>query len=104
MEWLEYIINILSGLLICIPLIVELVKTVKNYIQEKNWVQLVQMVFVYMAEAEEKFEDGATRKEWVMSMVEAAARSINYNYDEIAKKSISDMIDAACAMAKEVNK
>lgn len=38
-----------------------------------------------------------------MASVESAAKSINYNYDEVAKKKVSDMIDAICATAKIVN-
>ena len=103
MEWLEIIVSILSGLIVCIPLVVKLVNVVKVAVKEKNWAKIVEMTFDYMAEAEKKFQDGATRKEWVMGMVEVAAKQVNYNYDDIARKSISDMIDAACAMAKMVN-
>ena len=38
-----------------------------------------------------------------MAGVESAAKSINYNYDEVAKQKVSDMIDAICATAKIVN-
>ena len=46
---------------------------------------------------------GATKKAYVMASVESAAKSINYNYDEVAKQKVSDMIDAICATAKIVN-
>lgn len=103
MEIVELICSLLIGLATCIPLAVKLIQTVKIATQEKNWEQLVQMAFEYMIEAEKKFESGASRKEWVMSMIKIAAKQINYNYDEVAEKSISDMIDNACAMAKKVN-
>ena len=53
-----------------------------------------------MAEAEEKFADGATRKEWVMAMVQASAESINYNVD---MEAISELIDSLCDLTKAVN-
>lgn len=103
MEWVELISAILIGLATCIPLAVKLINYVKIAIKEKNWAQLVELAFKYMIEAENKFEDGASRKEWVMGMIEVAAKQINYNYDAVARNSISNMIDAACAMAKTVN-
>lgn len=53
-----------------------------------------------MEEAEEKFTDGATRKEWVMAMVQTSAEYINYPVDT---QALSDMIDALCDMTKIVN-
>lgn len=100
----ELILSILSGLAVCIPLVIELVKAVKSATKEKNWSLLVSMTFSYMQEAERNFKDGATKKEWVMDMIEAAADSINYEYNDTAKAKISEMIDAACDMAKVVNK
>lgn len=104
MEWLEIIISILSGLTVCIPLVIKLVESVKMAVREKNWNQLIELTFSYMKQAEKNFEDGATKKKWVMSMIEETASSINYNYDEEAKNKISVMIDAACSMSKEINK
>ena len=37
MEWYEILIEILSGLIIMIPLVVKLVKYVKAAAMEKNW-------------------------------------------------------------------
>lgn len=53
-----------------------------------------------MEEAEIKFADGATRKEWVMAMVQASAESINYDIDMSA---ISELIDGLCDLTKKVN-
>lgn len=100
----KLILSILSGLAVCIPLVIKLVKAVKSATKEKNWSLLVSMTFSYMQEAERNFKDGATKKEWVMDMIEAAADSINYEYNDTAKSKISEMIDAACDMAKVVNK
>ena len=51
------IVSILSGIAACIPLVVQLVKYVKQAVQEKNWNQLVTMVMKLMEEAEKKFEE-----------------------------------------------
>ena len=100
MAWYEIGVSILSGLVITIPLVVKLVEYVKVAIQEKNWKQLIVLVMNLMAEAEDKFDNGADRKSWVMSMVEAAAKTINYPID---LEQVSELIDSLCAMSKKVN-
>lgn len=103
MSWVDIVVSIMSGLSVCIPLVVKLVNVVSTYVKEKNWSQIVAIVLDLMKEAETLFSDGATKKAYVMASVESAAKSINYNYDEVAKQKVSDMIDAICATAKIVN-
>lgn len=103
MSWVDIVVSIMSGLAVCIPLVVQLVKVVRASVKEKNWSQIVAIVLDLMKEAETLFADGATKKAYVMASVESAAKSINYNYDEVAKQKVSDMIDAICATAKIVN-
>ena len=103
MSWVDIVVSILSGLAVCIPLVVKLVNVVSTSVKEKNWSQIVAIVLDLMKEAETLFSDGATKKAYVMASVESAAKSINYNYDEVAKQKVSDMIDAICATAKIVN-
>ena len=103
MSWVEIVVSILSGLAVCIPLVVQLVNVVRTSVKEKNWSQIVTIVLDLMKQAETLFAEGAARKAWVMAGVESAAKSINYNYDEVAKQKVSDMIDAICATAKVVN-
>ena len=100
MEWYEIIISILSGLAATIPLVIKLVEWVQKAIQERNWNQLVTLVMNLMAEAEYKFDNGEDRKEWVLSMVEASAKTINYAVD---LEQVGVLIDALCAMSKKVN-
>lgn len=102
-NWVEIVVSILSGLAVCIPLVVKLVNTVREAVKEKNWSQIVTIVLDLMKQAETLFAEGAARKAWVMAGVESAARSINYNYDDAAKQKVSDMIDAICATTKVVN-
>lgn len=103
MSWVEIVVSILSGLAVCIPLVVQLVNVVRASVKEKNWSQIVAIVLDLMKQAETLFSEGAAKKAWVMAGVESAAKSINYNYDEVAKQKVSDMIDAICATAKIVN-
>ena len=103
MSWVDIVVSIMSGLAVCIPLVVKLVNVVSTSVKEKNWSQIVAIVLDLMKEAETRFSDGATKKAYVMASVESAAKSINYNYDEVAKQKVSDMIDAICATAKIVN-
>jgi hypothetical protein len=81
MEWYKIIIEILSGLIIMIPLVVELVKYIKAAAMEKNWNDLLKLIMNLMAQAESKFDNGADRKEWVLVMVKASADTINYPID-----------------------
>ena len=103
MSWVDIDVSIMSGLAVCIPLVVKLFNVVSTYVKEKNWSQIVAIVLDLMKEAETLFSDGATKKAYVMASVESAAKSINYNYDDVAKQKVSDMIDAICATAKIVN-
>ena len=100
MEWLEILVSILSGLATAIPLIVGLVKYIQKAIKEKNWNQLVTMVMNFMQEAENKFDNGLERKEWVLMMVKASADTIDYDID---LAQVSEMIDALCNLTKVVN-
>jgi hypothetical protein len=100
MEWHEIFVEILKGLIIVVPLVVSLVKYIKQAIQERNWQQLVALVMNLMAEAEGKFDNGADRKTWVLSMIEASANTINYPIDI---EHVGELIDSLCAMSKVVN-
>lgn len=99
-EWVRMVVAILSGLATSIPLVVQLVKYVQKTIREKNWPEVMKVVTDYMTRAETMFEKGADRKEWVMTMVEAFAVTVDYDID-MAK--ISDLIDELCRMSKKVN-
>ena len=94
------VVAVLTGLAAAIPLAVKLYQAVKAAVQEKNWTRLLGLVVDLMEEAETKFADGATRKEWVMAMVQTSAEYINYPVDT---EALSEMIDALCDMTKIVN-
>lgn len=97
---IDLIVAILAGLATCIPLAYNLVKYVKQAAQEKNWNALLGLVMKLMEQAEKKFEDGATRKDWVMAMVQTSAEYINYPVDA---QALSDLIDSLCNLTKKVN-
>ena len=101
MEWMKYVVAILTGLATAIPLVIKLVEYVQKAVKEKNWNKLLDLVMSLMEEAEKKFEDGATRKEWVMAMVKSSADSINYDID---MEAVSELIESLCEMSKIVNK
>lgn len=100
MEWVEFALSILVGLTTAIPLVIKLIEYVQKAVKEKNWNALLAMVMDYMEIAEEKFETGAERKEWVLSMVEASAATVNYDIDLAV---IDKLIDSLCSMTKVVN-
>lgn len=102
-EWTHMIVAILSGLTTIttiITLVAQLIKYVKKAIQEKNWPEIVKVVVKYMERAEDMFESGADRKEWVMAMVKVSSELVNYDLD---MDRISDLIDSLCQMSKVVN-
>ena len=99
-QWTDLIVAIFVGLATAIPLIIELVKYVKAAIKEKNWNVILNLVIQYMQVAEEKFESGAERKEWVLEMVKESAKTVDYDLDLTA---ISNLIDQLCNMSKLVN-
>lgn len=94
------VVAVLTGLAACIPLTVKLVQYIQKAVQEKNWGALLGLVVDLMEEAEAKFDEGATRKEWVMAMVQTSAEYIAYPIDTAA---LSDLIDALCDMTNVVN-
>lgn len=104
MEHIDLLVQVLAGLAAVIPLVVELVKYVQKATKEKNWNAILKLTIDYMKTAETMFEDGASRKEWVLAMVQSSAVSINYDLDEEALAKISELIDSICAAADVINK
>lgn len=97
---ISLIVALLTGLAAAIPLAMKLAQYVKQAVQEKNWGALLGLVVDLMEEAEQKFDDGATRKDWVMAMVQTSVEYINYPVDV---EALSVMIDRLCDMTKVVN-
>ena len=100
MELYEIIVKILAGLVVIIPLVAELVKYVKKAGKEENWTDLMTLVISLMKQAEDMFEYGADKKMWVMSMISASAKTLNYDVD---LDQVSVWIDALCDMSKIIN-
>lgn len=100
MDWVNVIVSILSGLAVAIPLVVELVKWIKTAIQEKNWQELLRLITNLMEEAEVKFDNGADRREWVLTCVKASADTINYKID---LEQVGQLVDSLSALSKVVN-
>ena len=99
-NWIQIIVSIISGLLICVPLVIKLVEYVIKAIQEKNWQNVMQLVLRLMTEAEKNFETGAERKEYVMDSIIAMKDTLNC---EIDMNAISAMIDSICDASKIIN-
>ncbi len=100
LDWVSIIVQLLAGIATAIPLVFQLVKYVQKAIKEKNWNDLLKLVMNLVAAAEQKFDNGAERKEWVLAMVKASSDTINY---DINMDEISALIDSLCDMAKVVN-
>lgn len=100
MDWVQLLVSVLAGLATAIPLAIKLVEYVQKAVKEKNWGKVLDMVMKYMATAEDKFDNGADRKEWVLAMVRASAETVNYDID---MEVIGKLIDDLCNMSKKVN-
>ena len=103
MDTANIIIAILSGCAVCIPLAIKLVQYVSTSVKEKNWSDIVKLAIEYMTDAELKFTDNETRKQWVLGMVKSSAKSVNYDLDDVSLHKIGDMIDSICLAAKTIN-
>ena len=99
-NWIELIIAILSGITVCVPLVVQLVKYVKAAIQEKNWSKVLALVLNLMTEAERAYASGEERKIFVMNSIESIKDTLNYQVD---MNQISDIIDQIVAASKVIN-
>ena len=98
--WIQAIISIFSGVAVLVPLIVKLVQYVQANTKEKNWSSLMVLVMNLMAQAEQMFDKGADKKEWVINELKAVASTLNY---EIDWNVVSEMIDKICDVSKEIN-
>lgn len=103
MDWFNVIINILSGLCVCIPLVYKLVITVISYVKEKNWNQIIVMTTEYMATAETMFKTGAEKKSWVIEMLKTSSKVSNFDLTEENLLKISELIDDMCELSKKIN-
>ena len=103
MTFINFILEHAAAIVAIIGLLYTTVKFVTDAAQKKNWTALVALVMADMKTAEEQYADGATRKQWVMSMLKAHAAACNYALTDEDITKISDMIDAMCDMAKTVN-
>ena len=96
----KYLPSILVGIAVLIPLVVALVKYVTKAAQDKNWNIIVKMVLDLIVQAEKDYSTGAEKKEFVMNQLRVMATTVDF---EIDWDKVSDLIDALCDMAHEVN-
>ncbi len=100
MRYTQLAVSVLSGLAVCIPLVIKLIEYVQKAVKEKNWGALMKLIMDYMAQAETMFADGADRRQWVLAMVASSAKSLNCEADP---QTVGRMIDELCDMSKAVN-
>ena len=96
----KYLPTILVGLAAIIPLVAALIKYVTKAADSKNWNIIVKMVLDLMVQAEQDYSSGAAKKAFVMNQIVVLAKSVDF---EIDMDKVSDLIDALCDMAHEVN-
>lgn len=96
----KYLPPILVGLAVLIPMVIALIKYVTKAAEDKNWNIIVKMVLDLMVQAEQDYSTGAEKKEFVMNQLKVMAETVDF---EIDWNKVSDLIDALCDMAHEVN-
>ena len=99
----QLIVLICAVLAMAIPFGIKFYQKSQALIKEKNWPRLVSALSHYMEEAERMFEEGADKKAWVLTMIQATADEIEYDLTEEDMKNLSDLIDTLCDMSKVVN-
>lgn len=100
MDIVQLVVSLLAGLATAIPLVVALIKYVSTAVKEGNWSELLSTILDLVEQAEEKFDNGTDRKDWVLVMIKASAESINYDIDY---DQVSELIDSLVTMSKIVN-
>ena len=58
------------------------------------------LVMNLMAEAEEKYSDGAQKKEYVLGSLHAVEKTLNFDIDDVV---IGQMIDGIVEVTKKIN-
>ncbi len=100
MDILNLILAIVAGLGTAIPLLIQLVKYIKEAAKSKNWSVLMTLVLEFMTDAEKLFATGAERKEYVMSKIKEMEKTLNCDVDEDV---VSSMIDSIVRASKTIN-
>ena len=99
-EILQFVCIILAGVATAVPLALQLVRYIKLAAEEKNWTRLLALVLELMESAEEIYESGGQRRDYVVAAVKELGEQIGYKMEE---DELGKLIDALCAMSKTVN-
>jgi len=97
---MDLIVAVLAGLVTAIPLVYKLIQYVKLAAKNNEWGDIVNLIVMYMKDAEMLFEDGDSRKDYVMTKISESSSIVDCPID---MHVISDLIDKLCDMAKVVN-
>ena len=101
MDYYHNIVYILAGLIVVVFIGMQLFAKIKPYLTNGQWYIPVIQAIQFMAIAEDKFDNGADRKVWVMETLKEAMTKLNI---ECNYEAISNMIDAICRLSKILNK
>lgn len=96
----QSIVAILVGLGISIPVVVGLIKSVRQNVEEKRWDLLMKKAIGLMITAEDLFETGSVKKDYVVVMLKKTAEELGLPYDE---EKVGAMVDAMVELSKQIN-
>jgi len=97
---IELIIAIVSGMATCLPLAVKLIQITREAVKERNWTKMLDLVIELMEDAEEFLQDGASKKQWVLSGLKSLQGFAGFDIDD---EVVSNLIDNLAGMSKNVN-
>ena len=101
MDIVNLVVAIVSGVATCIPLVIQLVKYIKEAAKSKNWGALMTLVIQLMTDAEKLFATGEEREEYVISTIKSMEATLNCDIDEDV---IREMIATIVKASKTINK
>lgn len=96
----QYILAIIAGLAVSIPVVIGLINSVRQNVAEKRWDLLLKKGISLMVTAEEQFKTGAVKKDFVLAMLRKASEEEGLPFDE---EKVGAMIDAMVELSKKIN-
>ena len=97
------ICGLISGIIVCIPIVIKLVQVSKEAIKNKNWNQVLSLLLDLIKIAEASFTAGSQKKEYVINELKLQADKLDYTITSSDWVKISNMIDSLIEMSKVVN-
>ncbi len=104
MDWeeiIQLICVLLTGAATAIPLVIKLVEYVKKAAIERNWRALLELMLDLMEDAEQIFDSGQQRRDYVLGALDKLSGTLGCSVDE---QEMGELIDRLCSLSKSLGK